>query len=85
MVLSYHDAAWANVHLEDELEPTWDGDSKKGSQLAHLTMIAGKDCLGRKAAPAAIVDWRSKASARVCRSTFAGETLACGDGMESAI
>ena len=84
-VMSYHDAAWANVHLEGELEPNWDGPSKKGSQLAHLTFVADKRCLGEECAPMSMVDWRSKASARVCRSTFAGETLACGDGMESAV
>ena len=86
MVCSYHDAAWANVLLEegqDEVE--WDGDFKKGSQLAHLTMVMDRRCLGLQEGGSAMIDWRSKASGRVCRSTFAGETLACSDGLESAI
>ena len=85
-ICSYHDAAWANVSLEEEVDDTkWDGEFKKGSQLAHLTLVIDKKCLGAQEAGSAVIDWRSKASGRVCRSTFAGETLACSDGLESAI
>ena len=85
-VCSYHDAAWANVSLEAGLdEPEWDGDFKKGSQLAHIAMVIDQKCLGVQEAGSSVIDWRSKGSGRVCRSTFAGETLACSDGVESAI
>ena len=32
-----------------------------------------------------LIDWRSKNSQRVCRSTFAGETMACCEAVEHAL
>ena len=88
VILAYHDAAWANVELEATAgahEPQWDGESKLASQLASLVMIADQKVLQNKPGNASVVDWRSKASSRVCRSTFAGETMACGEALETAL
>ena len=32
-----------------------------------------------------MIDWKSKASHRVCRFTFAGETMACSEALEGAL
>lgn len=32
-----------------------------------------------------MIDWRSKSSHRVCRSTFAGETMACCEALEGGL
>lgn len=86
-VFGFHDAAWANVSLDQESpdDIVWDTDCKKASQLASLVMIADQKCLANQPGNIGIVDWRSKSSSRICRSTFAGETMACSDAMESAI
>ena len=86
-ILGYHDAAWANVPLDGRTleDVKWEGDTKMSSQLAFLVFVADKRCLNNQAAPAAVLDWRSHGSARVCRSTFAGETMACGEAMETAL
>eukprot|EP00435_Cladocopium_sp_Y103_P019044 s2967_g4.t1 len=83
--LAYHDAAWANVDLDGEQDQSWDGDFKKASQLASLVMVADKRVIENQLGEASIVDWRSKASSRICRSTFAGETMACGDALETCL
>ena len=85
IILAFHDAAWANVDLEEEIDPAWDGDTKLSSQLACLIMVADRKVLENKEGNASFVDWRSRASSRVCRSTFAGETMACGEAMEAAL
>ena len=85
IILAFHDAAWANVDLEEEIDPVWDGDTKLSSQLACLVMVADRKVLENKEGNASFVDWRSRASSRVCRSTFAGETMACGEAMEAAL
>ena len=56
-----------------------------GSQLGSIVFVGDRDCLQNKEGSACIIDWKSKASTRVCRSTFAGETMACGDALESAL
>jgi len=86
-VFGFHDAAWANVSLDQESpdDVVWDTDCKKASQLASLVMIGDRKCLANQPGNIGIVDWRSKSSSRICRSTFAGETMACSDAMESAI
>ena len=83
--LAYHDAAWANADLEGDRDQEWDGDFKKASQLASLVLVADRCVVENKIGKASIVDWRSKASARICRSTFAGETMACGDALETCL
>ena len=86
-VYGYHDAAWANVNLEGESvgDQQWDSDVKKASQLASLVLLGERGSLSNEMRPCSVVDWRSKSSARICRSTFAGETMACSDALEGCI
>ena len=46
-------------------------------------MVADKRVVENRLGAATVVDWRSKASSRICRSTFAGEMMACGDALEA--
>ena len=48
-------------------------------------VVCDRRCLHGKGGKFGVVEWKSKASQRVCRSTFAGETMACSDALESAI
>lgn len=48
-------------------------------------MITEKGAFESGQAPFSLVDWKSKGSQRVCRSTFAGETMACSEGVEAAL
>jgi len=87
VILGYHDAAWANADLpcQADIDTSWDGDFKLGSQLASLVVVADKKCLQNQPGAFGVLDWRSHGSQRVCRSTFAGETMACGEALESCI
>jgi hypothetical protein len=87
VILGYHDAAWANAELPNhiDVDATWDGDFKLGSQLASLVAVADKKCLQNQPGAFGVLDRRSHGSQRVCRSTFAGETMACGEALESCI
>ena len=90
IILGFHDAAWANVEQDEEdlgeaRDHEWEGDFKMASQLASLVLVADKRVLYNQTGPASIVDWKSKANSRVCRSTFAGETMACGDALETSL
>ena len=84
---AFHDAAWGNVHADDGnfLTEEWDGNFTMGSRLGSLVMVGDEECLRNREANFSMIDWKSKASTRVCRSTFAGETMACGDAVESAL
>ena len=84
VMLGYHDAAWANVDADNQ-EPgdrEWYGDQTLASQLASMVMVADERSLENQEGSFSIMDWRSRASARVCRSTFAGETMACSEAIE---
>eukprot|EP00435_Cladocopium_sp_Y103_P057058 s39_g19.t1 len=85
--LAYHDAAWGNTgpeHQEPQDE-AWLGGHLVASQLGSLVLLADEDCLGPTGGAFSLVDWKSKASQRVCRSTFAGETMACCEALEGAL
>ena len=86
-ILAYHDAAWGNVEAEGttQLDQEWQGNHTVASQLGSLTMLVERQALQGTPARFSIVDWKSKASARVCRSTFAGETMSACDALESAL
>ncbi|CAK9031626.1 unnamed protein product, partial [Durusdinium trenchii] len=58
-VLTFTDASWANAQ-------------RSGSQIAVITGLTSEECKVRPV-PFALVDWRSARSARVCRSTCAGD------------
>ncbi|CAE7610734.1 RE2 [Symbiodinium sp. CCMP2592] len=57
-------------------------NSSVASQLGALVMLCGKDGINSAGAPASILEWRSHACDRVCRSTFGAETMGCIEGFE---
>ena len=59
------------------------GNSKVASQLGDLVVFAEKGCVMGKAGCFSVLDWKSKAGQRVCRSTFSAETQACIEGVEA--
>ena len=85
--LAYHDAAWGNAlpAEEDEAAELWNGDHQVGSQLGSLVLLADVRCLTAAGGKFGVVDWKSKSAQRVCRSTFAGETMACSEAMEHSL
>ena len=84
---AFHDAAWGNVPdpNAEEDDARWLGDHKISSQLAYLVLVASKDAIKGRTSEFSTLDWKSKASSRTCRSTFAGETMACGEAMEATL
>ena len=57
-------------------------NSRVASQLGGLILFANKTSIGRQAGHVNVVDWKSRAGQRVCRSTFGAETQACVEGLE---
>ena len=45
-------------------------------------IMTSRDALCAEGAPASILEWRSHACDRVCRSTFSAETMGCIEGVE---
>ena len=86
-IFAFHDASWGNVRADQvpDVDQEWEGNHSMGSQLGSLVMVGDERCMQNSQHPGCMVDWRSKASTRVCRSTFAGETMACGDALETAL
>ncbi|CAK9022120.1 DnaJ-like protein 1 [Durusdinium trenchii] len=83
ILLVYHDAAWANI---PEYEENLDDADQKYSQLGHITLIAHKNILEGETGEGLVACWKSHACTRVCRSTFAAETMAALEGhVEAAI
>ena len=82
--LAYHDPAWGNADVDDG-DPQWLGGHQVASQIATLTLLAEKRCLLNQKGKFSVMDWKSKGCQRVCRSTFAGETMACCEATESTI
>ncbi|CAE7510542.1 RE1 [Symbiodinium sp. CCMP2592] len=58
-------------------------NSTIASQLGGLYMLADDKVLSGGESHGSILDWRSGACERVCRSTFAAETMACGTATET--
>ena len=84
-----HDAAWANAPFDPEVDDLADVAAAHGqgvySQLGHLLVMSSKAAIDGKQCPTAVVGWRSHACPRVCRSTFAAETMAGLEGWEEAL
>ena len=59
------------------------GNSKVASQLGDLVVFAEKGCVMGRPGCFSVLDWKSKAGQRVCRSTFSAETQACIEGVEA--
>ena len=73
-ILGYHDAAWGNVPdpAAETGDERWLGQHTVSSQLAYLVVMIDRRGIDGAETPFSLLDWRSKASPRVCRSTFAG-------------
>lgn len=83
--LAYHDAAWGNANDPSLEDPEWMGDHKVSSQIGTVVFMVDEQCLGKKEGRFSLVDWKSRGCHRVCRSTFAGETMACNEAMGDVI
>ncbi|CAJ1436718.1 unnamed protein product [Effrenium voratum] len=55
------------------------------SQLGHVLVMAHRNVLEGEKSKAVICEWKSHACPRVCRSTFAAETMAALEGIEDAM
>ena len=60
------------------------GNSRIASQIGSLYLLADNKILRGEGCRASMLDWRSSACSRVCRSTFAAETMACASAIENA-
>ena len=58
------------------------GNSRVASQLGELIVLTEKAAIAGGSSRASILDWKSRAGQRVCRSTFSAETQACVEGLE---
>jgi len=78
----FHDA-WGNVEdpNREENDQDWLGERKLSSQV----FAASRDAAHGQRADFSVLDWKSKASSRVCRSTFSGETMSCCEAMENLL
>ena len=77
-LVTYHDAAWANV----EDPQSADGTLKTHTQAGYPIYAARKSqVLSGKPSDCTLLDWRSHSIKRVVSSTFAGETLSACEGL----
>ena len=58
---------------------------KARSQAGYLIFATGQEALESGRAKAAVMDWRSSTIKRVCRSTFAAETMSAVDALGAAV
>ena len=89
ILLTYHDAAWANAQLDPGVDDPDMVEQAAGqgvySQLGHILCLAHRDVLLGKDVKGTIVGWKSHACPRVCRSTFASEVMAGLEGWEDGL
>ena len=57
--------------------------SKVASQFGVLIALADRKCTFGEEGHVSVLEWRSSSVKRVCRSTFAAETMACTEGVET--
>ena len=58
--------------------------SSIASQLGTITFLTSRKLLQGHPQRLSLWDWRSHACARVCRSTFAAETMGCAEALEAS-
>ena len=86
MLLVFHDAAWANVPPgESDVDAENNDQVGVYSQLGYVVMIVNRRVLDGVPGQGALGTWKSHACPRVCRSTFAAETMAALEGWEASI
>ncbi|CAE7236343.1 Faim2, partial [Symbiodinium sp. KB8] len=70
---------WANKERRAKRK-----NSSVASQLGMLVLFTEASAVQGGSAPTSIVEWKSHAFERVCRSTFGAETMGCIEGIELA-
>ena len=67
-------------------EPTQDeiDDGQVFSQLGYMIFLVDEKVLRGEEGAVSLIDWRSHTCPRVCRSTFAAETMSCAEALEAA-
>ena len=68
---------------EDRPRPAKKQRSKIASQIGHAVFLIDQKVLDGESAKGSLLEWRSQACKRVCRSTFGAETMACIEGIEA--
>ncbi|CAE7224992.1 GIP [Symbiodinium sp. KB8] len=58
-------------------------NSKVASQVGALVVLANIECVYEGRGNISVLDWKSRAGQRVCRSTFGAETQASVEGLEA--
>ena len=73
--------------MDDSTVPRdeWYGDHQVASQLGALVVAVDKRALQNEKGKFSLLHWQSKGCRRACRSTFAGETMACSDAVECGL
>ena len=61
------------------------GATSIASQLGVVFLLAPRDVLHGEHRRVSLLDWKSLSCPRVCRSTFAAETMACAHGVEGGM
>ena len=69
-------------YAEDRLRKAKRKNSQVASQIGHLVCLFHADALKGETCRPSVLEWRSQACQRVCRSTFAAETIACVEALE---
>ena len=86
VVIVYHDAAWANVTNEyDHVDYTETNDTGIYSRLGYVVVITHRNTLLGETGTGIVAAWKSHTCQRVCRSTFASETMAALDGWKAGL
>ena len=89
VLLVFHDAAWANAVPTEENPEVLPEELHPGtgiySQLGHVLILTRRGVLEGRECGGIICLWRSHACPRVCRSTFAAETMSALEGIEQAM
>ncbi|CAE7529744.1 GIP [Symbiodinium sp. CCMP2592] len=57
-------------------------NSRVASQMGILIVLSDQDQVAQGGGTGCILDWKSSANPRVCRSTFGAETTACSEAVE---
>ena len=76
------DAALGNVDEQGRISGT--PDEKVHSQSCYIVMLVDDELLAGRSGRFSTVDFRSHRIPRVCRSSYAAETLGCEEGFDAA-
>ena len=68
---------------DDRPRPAKKQRSKIASQIGHAVFLFDRKLFDGETAKGSLLEWRSQACKRVCRSTFGAETMACIEGIEA--